>query len=308
MAIFARKVKSYDLYSSHAWYVPGVRGMFALLAMFLVGALLSGIVMAILMVFMTPQAIADYGMIVVYPVQFLPAMIYAATKSHKNALFDPGYKVSSNNFGTLGLFGAIGLTIVLTYATMFAADPVNWGNATLTEQWPWLKKMYELVMETMKTMTGGPLWASFLVTAIFAPVFEEWLCRGMILRGLLVSGKMKPGWAIVVSAIFFAVIHMNPWQAVNAFILGLLMGYIYYKTGNLWLTMLVHFLNNGTAVILSNIPSLSENDYWIQILSAPVYWTVVAVSILLVVCGIRLFKTIPVKNPWGNIDQIETQV
>ena len=308
MAFFARKVKSYDLYSSHAWYTPGVGGMFALLGMFLLGALVSGIVMAIMMVFMSQQDIADYGMIVIYPVQFLPAMIYAGSKSQKNALFDNGYKLNSCNFGKLGVFGAIGITIVVTYATMFAADPINWGNAMLTEKWPWLKKMYDMVMETMKTMTGGPLWSSFLVTAIFAPIFEEWLCRGMVLRGLLVNGKMKPGWAIVVSALFFAAIHMNPWQALNAFILGMLMGYIYYKTGNLWLTMLVHFLNNGTAVILSNVPGLSETEYWIQILDAPVYWTVTAVALVVVVAGVLLIKKIPVKNAWGNIDQVETQI
>jgi len=308
MALFARKVKSYDLYSTHAWYVPGVGGMFALLAMFLLGALLSGIVMAILMVFMSQQAIADYGMIVIYPVQFLPAMIYAANKSHRNALFDPGYKLSSNHFGTLGVLGAVGITAVLTYATMFAADPLNWGNAVITEKWPWLKKMYDLVMESMKTMTGGPLWSSFLVTAVFAPIFEEWLCRGMVLRGLLAGGKMKPGWAIVISAIFFAAIHMNPWQALNAFILGMLMGYIYYKTGNLWLTMLVHFLNNGTAVILSNISGLNESDYWIQILDAPLYWTIIAVSVAIIAAGIILLKRIPVENPWGNIDKTEPQV
>ena len=35
--------------------------------------------------------------------------------------------------------------------------------------------------ELMKQMTGGPLWSSFLVVAIFAPIFEEWMCRGMVL-------------------------------------------------------------------------------------------------------------------------------
>ncbi len=302
------KVKNYDLFSTHAWYVPGVSGMFALLGFFILGAILSGIFMAIMMLFMTQQEIADYGMIVMYPVQFLPAMMYAAAKSRKNALFDPGYSLSSKHFGALGVGGAVLLTVVFTYSVMLAADLPNYLNAKLTESIPWLKKLYDMVMETMKQMTGGPLWSSFLVTALMAPFFEEWLCRGMILRGLLAGRKMKPVWAIVISALFFALIHMNPWQALNAFILGLLMGWIYYRTGSLWLTMLIHFVNNGTAVILGQIDSLKDYEYWIDMLGNTWYYVAFAVALAVIVGCIALVKKIPVEHPWGNIDPVEPQV
>lgn len=302
------KVKNYDLFSTYAWYVPGVSGMFALLGFFILGAILSGIFMAIMMLFMTQQEIADYGMIVMYPVQFLPAMMYAAAKSRKNALFDPGYSLSSKHFGALGVGGAVLLTVVFTYSVMLAADLPNYLNAKLTESIPWLKKLYDMVMETMKQMTGGPLWSSFLVTALMAPFFEEWLCRGMILRGLLAGRKMKPVWAIVISALFFALIHMNPWQALNAFILGLLMGWIYYRTGSLWLTMLIHFVNNGTAVILGQIDSLKDYEYWIDMLGNTWYYVAFAVALAVIVGCIALVKKIPVEHPWGNIDPVEPQV
>ncbi|MBP5636320.1 MAG: CPBP family intramembrane metalloprotease [Bacteroidales bacterium] len=302
------KVKNYDLFSTHAWYVPGVSGMFALLGFFLLGALLSGIVMAILSIFMSQQDIADYGMIVMYPVQFLPAMMYAASKSRKNALFDPGYSLSSKHFGGMGVGGAVLLTVVFSYSVMIAVDLPNYLNAKFTESVPWLKKLYDMVMETMKQMTGGPLWSSFLVTALMAPFFEEWLCRGMILRGLLAGGKMKPVWAIVISALFFALIHMNPWQALNAFILGLLMGWIYYRTGSLWLTMLIHFVNNGTAVVLSQIDSLKDYEYWIDIFGHTWYYIAFAVALAIILGCIVLVKKIPVEHPWGNIDPVEPQV
>ena len=303
-----RKVKNYDLFSSHAWYVPGVKGMFGLFGFFLLGALLSGIVMGILMLFMTEQEIADYGMIVIYPVQFLPAMMYAAAKSRKNALFDPGYSLVSNHFGKLGVAGAVILTVLFTYATMVAADLPNYWNAKFTESIPWLKQMYDMVMKTMQQMTGGPFWSSFLVTALMAPFFEEWLCRGMVLRGLLAGQKIKPVWAIVISALFFAVIHMNPWQALNAFILGLLMGWIYYKTGNLWLTMLIHFVNNGTAVVMSQIDSLKDYEYWIDMLGHTWYYVAFAGALAIIGVCVYLVKRIPVENPWGNIDPVEPQV
>ena len=304
----SRKVKSFDLYSSHAWYVPGVGGMFALLGFFALGSILSAIVMSIMMSFMGQQAVMDYGMIVIYPVTFIPAMIYAAHKSQKNALFDPGYKLVSCHFGKFGVWGAIGITSLVTVATMLFADPLNWLNFKLTESSPLLLKFYNTMMETMKQMTGGPFWSSFLVTAIFAPIFEEWLCRGMVLRGLLAGGKIKPVWAIVLSAVFFAAIHGNPWQALNAFIIGMVMGYIYYRTGNLWLTMLIHFINNGSAVIMSHMDSLKDMEYFKDLMSESVYAVVVAVAVAVLVAGYVLLKKIPMENKWGNIDPVDAAI
>ena len=302
MEISARKVNNYDLYSNHAWYVPGVKGMFGFIGWFLLGALLAGIVAAILKLFMSDQAITDYGMIVMYPLQFLPAMVYAANQSRKNMMFDPGYVLDNKHFAPYGFWLLVLVTIVMTFASMFAFDLPNYWNMQLTNKSSILSKFYDLLMETIKQMTGGPFWSSFLVVAIFAPIFEEWMCRGMVLRGLLT--KMKPGWAIVISALFFAVIHANPWQALNAFLIGLVMGYVYYKTGSLILTMLIHFINNGTAVVLSNIESLKDYDYWIDILGKQHYYLVFAASCVVLVACLMVFSRIKVENPWGNIDRI----
>ena len=302
MEISARKVKDYDFYAGHAWYVPGVKGMFGFIGWFLLGALLAGVVSAILKLFMSDQAIADYGMIVMYPLQFLPAMVYAASQSRRNAMFDPGYSLDNKHFAPYGFWLLVLVTIVMTFASMFAFDLPNYWNMQLTNKSSVLSKFYDLLMETMKQMTGGPFWSSFLTVAIFAPIFEEWMCRGMVLRGLLT--KMKPGWAIVISALFFAVIHANPWQALNAFLIGLVMGYVYYKTGSLILTMIIHFINNGTAVILSNIDSLKDYDYWIDILGKQNYYLVFAASCVVLAACLVVFSRIKVENSWGNIDRI----
>ena len=302
MGISARKVHDYDLFSGHAWYVPGVTGMFGLIAWFLLGSLLGGILTLLMGLFMPPEAIQNYSMIVVYPVQFLPAMVYAANQSRKNMVFDPGYVLDNKHFQPYGLGLMILITVVMTFASMFVFDLPNYWNMQLTNKSSILAQLYEMFTELMKEMTGGPFWSSFLVVAIFAPIFEEWLCRGMVLRGLLT--KMKPVWAIVVSALFFAVIHANPWQALNAFLIGLVMGYVYYKTGSLILTMIIHFVNNGTAVVLSNIESLKDYDYWIDILGPGNYYIVFAVSCVVLAACLWAFSRIKTENPWGNIDRI----
>ena len=302
MGISARKVHDYDLFSGHAWYVPGVTGMFGLIAWFLLGSLLGGILTLLMGLFMSPEAIQNYSMIVVYPVQFLPAMVYAANQSRKNMVFDPGYVLDNKHFQPYGMGLMILITVVMTFASMFVFDLPNYWNMQLTNKSSILAQLYEMFTELMKEMTGGPFWSSFLVVAIFAPIFEEWLCRGMVLRGLLT--KMKPVWAIVVSALFFAVIHANPWQALNAFLIGLVMGYVYYKTGSLILTMIIHFVNNGTAVVLSNIESLKDYDYWIDILGPGNYYIVFAVSCVVLAACLWAFSRIKTENPWGNIDRI----
>ncbi len=298
-----RKVNNYNLYGSHAWYVPGVGGMFGLLLWFILGMVIGSIIQIILALILPKEILSAYSMIIIYPVQFLPAMIYAGYKSRNNAVFGEGYALDSRNFGKMGLWGAIGITVLASLATMMVADLPNWWQMTLTRKSPYMSKFYELIMEAMKTMTGGPLWSSFLVVAIFAPIFEEWLCRGMILRGLLT--KMKPVWAIVISALFFAAIHGNPWQALNAFIIGLVMGYVYYRTGSLLLTMLIHFVNNGSAVIMSNIGSIKDIDY-LKDMFAPGTYAVIYVAAVLVLAGsMWLFSRIPLKNSWGNTDPVE---
>ena len=297
----ARSVRNYDLYANHAWYVPGVGGMFALFGWFLAGTLLGSLLIGIIGIFLPPQVVLDYGMLVAYPLSFLPAMVFAAHKSQRNSLFETGYKLESSHFGPFKGWQIALITVVLTYAMMMASDLPNYLNYKFTTSIPALSDAYDKFVALMGDMLGGPFWSTFLLAAIFAPIFEEWLCRGMVLRGLLT--KMKPGWAIVVSALFFALIHMNPWQALNAFIIGLVMGYVYYKTGSLLLTMLIHFVNNGTAVVMSQIPSLEGYDYWIDMMGRNTYIMVYIIGVSALIGCLLVFRRIPLEQERGNIDR-----
>lgn len=302
MAIRARRVNNFDLFSSHAWYVPGVSGMFGLLGWFIIGALISALLQMLLMAFVPLNTLLAYGMIIFYPLYFIPAMMFVARKSQMNSLFEPGYKLSSNNFGPYKWWLIAIITVFLTFGTMVTADLPNYWNFKLTTSIPWLKNFYDMFSEAMQKMTGGPFWSAFLVTAIFAPIFEEWLCRGMVLRGLLT--KVKPAWAIIISALFFALIHMNPWQALNAFIIGLVMGFVYYRTGNLYLTMLIHFVNNAFAVILAHIPSVQEYEFLRDMIGGNLYPVVYVLGVLVFVGCLYAFSRIPLKQERGNIDEI----
>ena len=240
-------------------------------------------------------------MLVSYPIMFIPPMIYASLQSKRNSFFDLGYKLDSNNFGSLGGWKAALMAAALVLTAGFIIDITGYIMPEMPE---WLES-------ALNSMTGGNFWLDFICVSIFAPFFEEWLCRGMILRGLLNYKKedgtngIKPVWAIVISAAVFAAIHGNIWQALPAFVIGCVMGLVYYKTGSLKLTMLMHFVNNTLALIMSHIDSLSDYDYWIEILGAKWYWLAFAACAILTFLIIRKFLAIPNKNPKGGCDIID---
>jgi uncharacterized protein len=87
-----------------------------------------------------------------------------------------------------------------------------------------------------------------IVTVIAAPVFEELIFRGIILDGFL--KRYKPRTAIFLSSLIFGIAHLNLPQFLNALLLGILMGWVYWKTKSLLLTILIHFINNLSATLL----------------------------------------------------------
>ncbi len=97
----------------------------------------------------------------------------------------------------------------------------------------------------------GAVSSRFFLLVIVAPLTEELLFRGLLLRGLLT--KHRPIVAVAVSSFLFAFIHLNPWQFVSAFLLGLALGWFLLRTGSVWLCVLSHAIGNGTFLIASLI-------------------------------------------------------
>ncbi|MGN1210291.1 MAG: lysostaphin resistance A-like protein [Candidatus Cryptobacteroides sp.] len=278
-----RKIEnSYGLYSGYAYYTPGVKGMFALLGMFLIGSILGSLLTLILSLCFPGGTFDKYMMLVSYPVSFIPPMLYASSKSRQNAFFNPSCPLDSSWFGSYGGAKMALLCFLCTFAITFLGDTSMIPMPPMPE---WLETAMSQLMSEM------PVWASFICVSIFAPVFEEWLCRGIILRGLLT--KMKPVWAIIISALFFAFIHMNPWQGIPAMLFGLVSGYIYYKTGSLKLTMLMHFTNNTTALIIGNIDSLKDYDTLYLCLDHGLYAVLFALAIGIIAATIAIVRRIP---------------
>ncbi|MBR6538939.1 MAG: CPBP family intramembrane metalloprotease [Bacteroides sp.] len=96
-----------------------------------------------------------------------------------------------------------------------------------------------------------------LSVAIMAPVVEEFLFRGAIEGHLLKQGK-RPSTAILISALVFGLIHINPAQVPFAFAIGLVFGWLYYRTGSMVPGIIGHFINNSIACI--QMATLSKEE------------------------------------------------
>ena len=84
----------------------------------------------------------------------------------------------------------------------------------------------------------------YFQTLITAPIFEELLFRGIILNGLLNKYKNSSKKAIIYSAMVFGLVHLNIPQGINAFIGGIILGFIYCYTKSMKLSIFAHFINN----------------------------------------------------------------
>ena len=291
-----QKPRNYGFLEKFSYYEPGIGGMFALLGFLLFGSLAANVIaLPLAGLFGAGENALQYAAFIAYPLMFIPPMLFAATQSRNNSFNRPGSKLDNEHFRPLGFALCAALVVLGTLAMSFCSD------AILSE----MPDMPEFLEEALKSVVSGDnLLFNFIMVSIFAPFFEEWLCRGMVLRGLL-AHKIKPVWAILISAVFFGFIHLNPWQALPAILIGCLFGYVYYKTGSLKLTMLMHFANNTFALLMSNLNGFEDVETWKDVFPGERYWIIFAAGILLLALVILAFRRIVPERPEGNIDPVK---
>lgn len=117
--------------------------------------------------------------------------------------------------------------------------------------------MFESAMEYFESL---PIVILLIETCIIAPIFEEVLYRGILLKGLI--NKYNSKIAIVYSALIFGIAHLNIPQGINAFLLGLILGTVFYYTRSIYLCMIMHFVNN----LLVNFVYYPSSEIWTNIL------------------------------------------
>ena len=125
---------------------------------------------------------------------------------------------------------------------------------------------YQLFSEQMEAISDNTFMV-FLLVSFFAPIIEEIIFRGIIQKGMINNG-VKPRNAILVSALVFGIVHFNPWQFIGAFLLGIVLGVVYFKTKSLLMSIFLHFFNNTIAAIMMKF---CDTDSFAELLQIPNY-------------------------------------
>ena len=212
-------------------------------------------------------------------------LIFAGIQMLGGGLVDLAYlliKGDGINIGSTGLIIATALTgvatIIVFLATKWTVVSRHWvqtrpwfvlfwcvmaalglliPSTWLQEQMPELPNIAEQTFDLiMKDRLG------YFIVGLLAPLAEELVFRGAVLKSLL-QWKQNPWVGIVISAILFALIHMNPAQMPHAFLVGLLLGWMYWRTDSIVPGVVYHWVNNSVAYIIYNIypdPSLTLLD------------------------------------------------
>ena len=154
---------------------------------------------------------------------------------------------------------AIILTIVIVISFMFINTMFIEWNMNFTfpgflsgfEEWAREnEEELKLVTDFLTEFNSfGQFFIVFIVVAVIPGIGEELIFRGILQNKFHLFFK-NIHVAIIVTAILFSGFHMQFFGFVPRLFLGILFGYIYYWSGNLWYPILGHFINNGFTLIL----------------------------------------------------------
>jgi uncharacterized protein len=219
----------------------------------------------------------------------IPALLIIAKKQPLKELF----QVPNNTLLTTYL-----IVVLATIAFMFVNSPLIEWNANLTfpdfmkgfEEWAKARETYAAEVTSFLTTfsTKGELLLALFVIAVLPALGEELVFRGL-LQPQLHNQTGNIHVAIWGSAILFSAIHMQFFGFVPRMLLGALFGYLYYWSGNLWVAILAHFVNNGFSVVMlylyqQRVSELDMNSTE----SAP--WPVVAGATIISFALLYIFK------------------
>ncbi len=231
---------------------PTASDLLALLGVFIAATVLCGIVFGLLV--RAGSLSEGLSVFLSYSIQFVVTICYALAVRRLRS----GRGAKALSFGFRGVSPTIVLWgLLATFATTIVVEP-------LVDALPagWLETL-ERQMEL-----GG--WV-IVTTVVMAPLCEEILFRGILQDAL--TAKYGPLRGILTAAAVFGAIHLIPQQVVNAFFVGIVLGYIYYRTRSLVPVILIHALNNAVSYLqwtlcgreLTSTREMvgSDRTYWI---------------------------------------------
>lgn len=163
---------------------------------------------------------------------------------------------------------------------------ILWGTIMVLATGVVIEPLLNLFPETYLDRLGNIMaaggWMMF-TSIVIAPIMEEILFRGILQDALMRKYGVFVG--ILIASAVFGIVHLIPQQVVNAFMIGIVLGYIYYRTGALLPVILIHCINNAISYftwMLNGETLLSTRE---QMGNDTLYFTVYGIACVLFVIG-----------------------
>lgn len=131
---------------------------------------------------------------------------------------------------------------------------------SLVSQIDALSPIFEQYNQLATLITGGDFVLSLLAVGIIGPIFEEILFRGLVFGELRKITKVQV--AIFIQALLFGIYHMNLVQGTYAFVIGILLGYVYYRSSSIISSIIVHVTINSSTVLMSQVLNADGFGSW----------------------------------------------
>lgn len=234
------------------------------------------------------QAMQSTGLFIV------PALVYFAVSGIRNREY-----LFKRQFA---LFSLILLALLIG---VFSAPLIDWigrmnQQMELPEFLSGLEKSIrqledqaeQLTEAFLKMNNRGDLLVNILVIAAIPAIGEELLFRGA-LQKIFTDWSRNIHVAVFITAFIFSTIHMQFYGFFPRFLLGYLFGYLFYWSGNIWVPVCAHFLNNGLIVILSFLYQQKISSYNIeeeQQLPAEQYLVSAVITLVLLIVFYKLSR------------------
>lgn len=243
---------------------PSWGDLLTLLGVFIVATVLGSILTGVLQ--KIGSVSVGFGAFLGYVIQFSLVIIFG--------LFQR--KIRSPKGTRLLKFGLAKLDFVI----------ILWGTIMVLATGVVIEPLLNLFPETYLDRLGNIMaaggWMMF-TSIVIAPIMEEILFRGILQDALMRKYGVFVG--ILIASAVFGIVHIIPQQVVNAFMIGIVLGYIYYRTGALLPVILIHCINNAISYftwMLNGETLLSTRE---QMGNDTLYFTVYGIACALFVIG-----------------------
>ena len=144
------------------------------------------------------------------------------------------------------------------------------------------------------------IYLNLIASCIFIPILEELLFRGLVMNGMLECAN--PVISIIMSGVFFGLMHLQAIQVGYAILAGIMLGTIYYLTSNILMSILSHMLFNFLGVGIYMLFNVSDHTSYILMIIE--FASIAIAAVLTVFMAFKHKDRFPKEEKTGDINKM----